>query len=466
MNKLKSNKLWIIYGIVFAAFVCMGVFAGLHHEPWADEAQSWLIARDSHTLTELLQAVKYEGTLPTWHLINKAFQLAGLDYGHMFVIPLVFSAIGVILLFFTDAPLWSKIMLPFSFFIVYQNSVVARQYAMVFPAMMLIVLLYKKRFEVPVKYHLTLFLLALTSSYGVVVTCSFMLWDFICMVRKKFKDPVFKKTYIPFFTTGIVIVVMSILSLPPADCSMTFGKESFAKNVVTALLINLASEIYIWIFLILLFGLLMYYFRHRLLQVLVILLPLVIYMNVLYQRPWHMTYLFFLLVSLMIIFRDDFKKTSWHIEDIGNLLTKSIITLLLAVQCFAGFYAIHYDYKYAYCPAKEISGFIRPYVESGETIDRMGIYAIAVSPYYDHSIYSNDPNGKTYYIWSKNVPIVVDSKEHPGVVVTYRYLEPFDDADYDVYRFDSHMIFKLDEVEPVPYVVYVRKDIQRSSHND
>ena len=48
MNKLKSNKLWIIYGIVFAAFVCMGVFAGLHHEPWADEAQSWLIARDRH----------------------------------------------------------------------------------------------------------------------------------------------------------------------------------------------------------------------------------------------------------------------------------------------------------------------------------------------------------------------------------------------------------------------------------
>ena len=58
-------------------------------------------------------------------------------------------------------------------------------------------------------------------------------------------------------------------------------------------------------------------------------------------------YLFFLLVSLMIIFRDDFKKTSWHIEDIGNLLTKSIITLLLAVQCFTGFYSIYYDYQYA-----------------------------------------------------------------------------------------------------------------------
>ena len=151
MNKIKPRKIWIIYGIVFAAFVCMGVFAGLHHEPWADEAQSWLIARDNNNLIDLLKAVKYEGTLPTWHLINKAFQLAGLDYDHMFVIPLVFSAIGVILLFFTDAPLWSKIMLPFSFFVVYQNSVVARQYAMVFPAMMLIVIFYRKRFDVPVR---------------------------------------------------------------------------------------------------------------------------------------------------------------------------------------------------------------------------------------------------------------------------------------------------------------------------
>ena len=62
MNKIKPRKIWIIYGIVVAAFVCMGVFAGLHHEPWADEAQSWLIARDNNNLIDLLKAVKYEGT--------------------------------------------------------------------------------------------------------------------------------------------------------------------------------------------------------------------------------------------------------------------------------------------------------------------------------------------------------------------------------------------------------------------
>ena len=459
MNKLKPDKLWIIYGIVFAAYICIAVFAGIHHEPWADEAQSWLIARDSHTLIDLLRAVKYEGTLPTWHLINKAFQLAGLKYDYIFVIPLLFSAIGVILLFFTDAPLPEKIMLPFSFFAVYQNAVIARQYSMVFPAMMLIVILYKKRFEVPVRYHLALFLLAITSSYGVVVTCSFMLWDFIGMVRKKFKDPLYKKTIVPFFATGIVIVVMSYLSLPPADCSMSLGKESFTKDVTNALLFTVENTAFRWLFLILMMALFVYYFRKNLVQALVIFSPLVIYMIVLYQRPWHMTYLFFLLVSLMILFRDGFKNTSKHIEDLGNLLTNSIVILLLTVQCFAGFYSIYYDYRYAYYPAKEVAEFIKPYVESGKTIDRLGYYSVAVSPYYDHSIYSNDPYGKTYFIWSKNAPNFTTTEEQPGVVVTYRYLDAFDNPDYDLYRFDSHMIFKLDEAEHIPYIVYVKKDI-------
>ena len=459
MNKLKPNKTWIIYAIVFAAYICIGIFAGIHHEPWADEAQSWLIARDSHTLIDLLRAVKYEGTMPTWHLINKAFQLAGLDYAHMFVISLTFSAVGVILLFFTDASLLAKIMLPFSFFALYQNAVIARQYSLVFPAMMLIVILYKKRFDVPVRYHLALLFLALTSSYGVVVTCSFMLWDFISMLRKRFKDPLHKKTIVPFFATGIVIVVTSFLSLPPEDCSMSLGKESFSKDVTNALLFTVESDVFRWSFLILIIVLFLYYFRHHLPQTLVIFSPLVIYMIVLYQRPWHMTYLFFLLVSLMIIFRDSFIKTSKHSEDFGNLLTNCILTLLLTVQCFAGFYSIYYDYHHAYCPAKEVAEFLKPYVESGKTIDRLGYYAIAVSPYYDHSIYSNDPYGKTYFIWSKNAPNFVTTEEQPAVIVTYRYIEAYDNPDYDLYKFNSHMIFKLDEVEHIPYIVYVKKDI-------
>ena len=456
MNKIKPRKIWIIYGIVFAAFVCMGVFAGLHHEPWADEAQSWLIARDNNNLIDLLKAVKYEGTLPTWHLINKAFQLAGLDYDHMFVIPLVFSAIGVILLFFTDAPLWSKIMLPFSFFVVYQNSVVARQYAMVFPAMMLIVIFYRKRFDVPVRYHLALFLLALTSSFGVVISCSFMLWDFIIMLKKRFEGPAYKKYLLPFFGTGIVILVMSYLSLPPDDCSTALNKYSLSKNATNALLFNIENTALRYIFLALMLALFVYYFRRILIQALVMTAPLIIFMAVVYQREWHMTYLFFLLVSLLMIFRDDFKKTERPFEKPANVLANIMVVMLLAVQCAAGVYSVYYEHQHAYSPAKEIAEFLRPYAGEGAVIDREGFNAIALSPYYDQPLYTNDTCGKAYFIWSYNVPNDKLTKEYPDVFVTFRYYEKFG-QDYDVYKFDSHMIFKFGELETEPYIVYIRK---------
>ena len=458
MNKIKPRKIWIIYGIVFAAFVCMGVFAGLHHEPWADEAQSWLIARDNNNLIDLLKAVKYEGTLPTWHLINKAFQLAGLDYDHMFVIPLVFSAIGVILLFFTDAPLWSKIMLPFSFFVVYQNSVVARQYAMVFPAMMLIVIFYRKRFDVPVRYHLALFLLAITSSFGVVISCSFMLWDFIIMLKKRFEDPAYKKYLLPFFGTGIVILVMSYLSLPPDDCSTALNKYSLSKNATNALLFNIENTALRYIFLALMLALFVYYFRRILIQALVMTAPLIIFMAVVYQREWHMTYLFFLLVSLLMIFRDDFKKTERPFEKPANVLANIMLIMLLSVQCAAGVYSVYYEHQHAYSPAKEIAEFLRPYAGEGAVIDREGFNAIALSPYYNQPLYTNDTCGKAYFIWSYNVPNDKLTKEYPDVFVTFRYYEKFG-QDYDVYKFDSHMIFKFGELETEPYIVYVKKNI-------
>ena len=456
MNKIKPNKTWIIYGIVFAAFMCIAVFAGIHHEPWADEAQSWLIARDND-LIGIFKAVKYEGTLPTWHLINKAFQLAGLDYDHIFVIPLIFSAIGVILLFLTDAPLLAKIMLPFSFFVIYQNSVVARQYSLVFPAMMLIVILYKKRFEVPVRYHLALFLLAITSSYGVVIACSFMLWDFIGMVRTRFNDPLYKKTIIPFFATGLVIVVMSYLSLPPDDCSMSLTQFPFAKNAANALLFNIDNVYIQYGFLAFVLLLLCYYFRHNLVRFLVIFAPLIIFMNIVYQREWHMTYLFFLIVSLMIIFYEDFKKSVKPFEKTGNRIAGGIVTVLLAVQCFTGFYSIFYDYRYDYSASKEIAEYLTPYGESGAEINRIGFDTISVSPYFDHSIYSNDTLGKTYYIWSYSVPNDQLTVEEPDVIVSIHALDKFENDAYGKHVFVSHMIFKFNELDSEKYYLYVKK---------
>ena len=46
-EKKYTNKTYIIYSIVIIAFICLSIFVGMKHEPRADEAQAWLIARDS-----------------------------------------------------------------------------------------------------------------------------------------------------------------------------------------------------------------------------------------------------------------------------------------------------------------------------------------------------------------------------------------------------------------------------------
>src|SRR6202012_911792 len=48
----------------YAAVVAMGI---AFHEPWADEAQAWLLARDQGFWHLMLHAIRYEGSPGLWH---------------------------------------------------------------------------------------------------------------------------------------------------------------------------------------------------------------------------------------------------------------------------------------------------------------------------------------------------------------------------------------------------------------
>src|SRR5437660_396106 len=49
-------------------FLLAGFLGILNHEMWRDELQSWLIARDSRTVGELLQNMRYEGHPAFWYV--------------------------------------------------------------------------------------------------------------------------------------------------------------------------------------------------------------------------------------------------------------------------------------------------------------------------------------------------------------------------------------------------------------
>ena len=73
---------------IVISFIIFTLLIANYHEHWADEAQSFLIARDT-SLADLLGYMKYEGTPPLWVLLIKLFIFLGGTYDAFFILPIL-----------------------------------------------------------------------------------------------------------------------------------------------------------------------------------------------------------------------------------------------------------------------------------------------------------------------------------------------------------------------------------------
>lgn len=465
-----SKKERVALVLVLAVYLCVAIFTGLHHEPWADEAQSWLISRDNN-IFGIMQAVRYEGTLPFWYFILKFFQMFGLPYDYAFVVPMIFTILGIILLFMTDAPFMCKILLPFSFYVMYQESVIARQYCLVFPALMLLVLTYRGRHSKPVRFFLSVFAVSISSSYGFMIACSFMLWEFICFIREHLgrakasedNDRSNSRFRISFWITAALLLITLIMSIPPDDCSfgVSAGK-GFIFSFTETFLFRVDSTLKAVIFIITFLTATVLYFRKNILQVLVYASPLVLYMALFYSRIWHLAYLFFLFVALMLIFKAEPAPDSKGAKKFLRAVPGIYFLILLIIQCAAGFYASYLEYQKPYSPSKAVTEFVKPYIESGAKADSLSYHPVSVQPYFDGNIFSNNPTEKSYYIWKEEYTYSELSSPEADIIITP--YDEFADPDdrYDMYGFHSFIVYKFCVIEDNCLSVYVKKDLQAS----
>ena len=64
---IKNN--WLTH-LVFLVYIALLSVIILHHEPWADEAQAWILARDCSPINLIFKNLRYEGHPPLWYLIQ------------------------------------------------------------------------------------------------------------------------------------------------------------------------------------------------------------------------------------------------------------------------------------------------------------------------------------------------------------------------------------------------------------
>ncbi len=115
---------------VLAANMLLLALASAHHAFWRDEAQAWLLARDSASLSALLKNLRYEGHPPLWHLV--LFPLAHLSGNPQWMkLPHILCALATnaLLLFAKPLPMIVRVLAPFSYFLLFEYGVIVRNYA-------------------------------------------------------------------------------------------------------------------------------------------------------------------------------------------------------------------------------------------------------------------------------------------------------------------------------------------------
>ena len=164
-----------LHCIVFLAYLAVVATVMCFHEPWFDEAQAWLIARDCSWREILTVRPHYEGHPPLWWAMLAVPAKLGVPYEiGLKTINLACAGLMIWLLEFKTAiPEILKVILPFSYFLCYQYGVISRPYALMIATLLLVAITWKNRDAKPLPVVLSMMLLCLTSAYGLVISGMF-----------------------------------------------------------------------------------------------------------------------------------------------------------------------------------------------------------------------------------------------------------------------------------------------------
>ena len=209
----------VLLALVFAAWCTATIAGAVAHEPWWDEAQAWLIARDVPLPELFTHQLRYEGHPPLWYLILAIPAKLGLPYGSLKVIGVLCAAASAFLLLFgfPRIPLFVRVLAPFGLFVAYQYTIVARNYVLILPLLLLIVRMYDRRHERPGAFALLLILLSNASVHGGAVACGLAVLFAFDVATKRIPMPPRRALVRAAVAFALNCVFLALVLWPPRD---------------------------------------------------------------------------------------------------------------------------------------------------------------------------------------------------------------------------------------------------------
>jgi len=396
--KPRPHPLLYVAGSAYALLVALTIH---FHEPWADEAQSWLLGRDA-TLADLWgRLLHYEGTPGLWQTLLHVLTRLGLSYSAYSFVSGILGLTAVYLLFrYAPLPLFIRILLPFTYYLCYQYAVLARSYALVAPLLFGIAASYpqaRRKLALPT---VLLALLAGVSVHGFLISACIWVTLYAPLVLhwRRLQNSERWKLTIAGAAYWLILGFFLVCAWPAKD--VAFAENRGLANLhflpdIVKVSFAVAFTGYWKVSLILIALTLPFLWRGGgWLFFLLASSALCLFGTIVYSQVWHLGTLF--LAWLFAIWISAYKT---------RVTAPTVLAVVVAIgfQCYWSAMAIGYDWSHAYSGSLAAARYLRQ-----EGLPPGGLYAIgysstALQPYFSANIYSDFHEGAqpAYWDWSK-----------------------------------------------------------------
>ncbi len=394
---------WIVYAALLAAAIP-------YHEPFADEAQAWQLARSLPLASLFKTYIHYEGTPGLWYFLMWGMDRLHIGYAGLHWICGAIAATAVwLLLFKSSLPRYLKLTLPFTYFLLFQYAIVARSYALAPLFLFLIAIWWNKS---PIKVALALGFLANVSLHTAVLSGGLATVYLIEQIRSR--DGAAQRNWRKLLLCALLLIALYGFAIwtawPTHDLALSrwVGVETHPISAtVSAAIISLTWAICQPPFVSVLFwGVIVLWFAAR--RKLLYLLPVLyfaIFCGVVRCAWWNAGLLIPFLVCALWITWPTTGSKPYEFDKAARVA----LAVMIGTQIPWSGYALFYDHYYAFSPDAAAAEFLKPYVNNNAKIAetyygydttslRLAFPSVGIQPYFDHNIYANTPY--PFWWWS------------------------------------------------------------------
>lgn len=394
--------------VVFAAFAVQLVVVAANHEPWFDEAQAWLLARDLSAWELLTGQLRYEGTPGLWHLLLMPLAKLGAPYASMQVLTVAIALAGAyVLVRYGPFPLPVTALLLFSFVIGYQYAVVARSYVLLPLLLFLLAHTWPDRATRVGRLAVLLALIANVSVHGLLIAGSLTGLHLVERWRERATmGAALARRHIALAAVLAVLGLLVVAQLLPPDDLLVGGDTNLAVSTWIPAAVRVYNSALTGNFFFSGLAVAMsawWFSRAGTLSLWVLPTGALLALSVLrYHNYWHdgvpvLVWVFAFWVAL----------ARWPADDPARRWSRLIglagLSGVLIVQAVWWANSAGHDLHRPYSAAPAVAAYLEEEGLLEGTVWALGFHATGIQPYFDRNIFDNYNDGgeQAYWHWSR-----------------------------------------------------------------